>query len=83
MKRKIYRLKIKTCSGAYQGDFFSPSLQKRLPEVINKIEGYLNLKDVVVPETGEKLPFVMINKNSIETIILVKEMVEDLDSPQE
>lgn len=76
-KRKIYKLKIKTPSGDYTGDFYSPHPEKRLSDVISRQEGYLNLKNVTLSQTGEKYPFVIFNKDNIEMIILVEEMAEE------
>jgi hypothetical protein len=75
-KRKIYEVQVKTKSGDYQGTFYSPFPDKRLSEAVSKLEGYLNLKDVTLIQTGEKYPFVIINKNSVEMIILVEEKEE-------
>ena len=75
--RKLYRLRVQTFSGAYEGTFFSLSPEKRLSDTLAKLEGYLNLKDVVVADSGERYPFVMISTTSIETIILLQEYAEE------
>ena len=76
-KRKVYLVQVKTKSGDYQGTFYSPFPDRRLSEAIAKLEGYLNLKDVTLTQTGEQYPFVIINKSSVEMIILVEEKEEE------
>ena len=53
--------------------FFSPFPEKRLSEVLNKLEQFINLKDAVDIPTQEKFAFVVISKNSIETIKVIEE----------
>ncbi len=71
---KIYKVKIKTKSGEYIGTFHSPFPDKRLSEALCRLDSYLNLKDVTQTDTGETYPFVVINKNTIDMIILLEEM---------
>jgi hypothetical protein len=81
--RKIYKVKIKTASGDYIGIFHSPFPEKRLSDAISRLDGYVNLKEVTLTQTGEKYPFVIINKNSIEMIILMDEKTDQGDLAEE
>jgi hypothetical protein len=71
---KVYLVKISTCNDEYLGTFHSPFPGRRLSDVISRIDGYLSLKDVTCAKSGEKFPFILVNKNSIETISVLKEV---------
>ena len=77
IKRKVYLVQVKTKSGDYVGSFNSPFPERRLSEVISRLEGYMNLKDVTLTQTGERYPFVIVNKSAIEMIILMEETPEE------
>jgi len=68
-----YRVRIRTAHAEYEGTFFSPYPERRLSEVVTKLEQFLNLKEARDVESGETFPFMVINKNSIETIKIVEE----------
>jgi hypothetical protein len=68
-----YRVRIRTTNAEYEGVFFSPYPERRLSEVLTKMEQFLNLKDVRDVSTGETFPFMVISKNSVETIKVVEE----------
>ncbi len=68
-----YQVRIRTANAEYEGKFHSPYPEKRLSEVLTRMEQFLNLKDAKDIETGETFPFMVINKTSIETIKVVKE----------
>jgi len=68
-----YLVRIRTASAEYEGMFFSPYPDKRLSEVLNRMEQFINLKDAKDVDSGEAFPFMVINKTSIETIKVVKE----------
>jgi hypothetical protein len=70
---KLYQLIVKTPSGDYQGCFHSPQPEKRLTDALASLNGFLNLTDVTVTQTGEQYPFVIVNMKTIETIILLSE----------
>ena len=53
--------------------FFSPYPEKRLSEVLTRMEQFINLKDAKDIASGETFPFMVISKTSIETIKVVKE----------
>jgi hypothetical protein len=77
IERRIYQLRIRTDFEEYIGTFYSPFPNQRLPEVIGRIEGYINLKNVLCTQSGEKFPFIMVNKNRIETIRVLGEKIEE------
>ena len=68
-----YLVRIRTASAEYEGMFFSPYPDKRLSEVLTRIDQFINLKDAKDIDSGEAFPFMVINKTSIETIKVVKE----------
>ena len=68
-----YRVRIRTSGAEYEGLFFSPYPERRLSEVLTKMEQFLNLKDARDVESGETFPFMVISKHSIETIKVVEE----------
>jgi hypothetical protein len=77
IERRIYEVKVRTDFDEYVGTFFSPSPNRRLSEVINRIEGFLSLKEVTCTNSGEKYPFIMINKASVESIRVLEENIEE------
>ena len=68
-----YRVRVRTTSAEYEGLFFSPYPERRLSEVLTRMEQFINLKEVKDVTTGESFPFMVISKNSIETIKVVEE----------
>jgi hypothetical protein len=68
-----YKVRIRTSNAEYEGLFFSPYPERRLSEVLTKMEQFLNLKDARDVVTGETFPFMVISKHSIETIKVVEE----------
>ena len=68
-----YRVRIRTATAEYEGMFFSPYPEKRLSEVLTRMEQFINLKDAKDVASGECFPFMVISKTSIETIKVVKE----------
>ena len=68
-----YLVRIRTTTAEYEGLFSSPYPEKRLSEVLTRMEQFLNLKDAKDLRSGETFPFVVINKSSVETIKVVKE----------
>jgi len=68
-----YQVRIRTTTAEYEGKFHSPYPEKRLTEVLTRMEQFINLKDAKDLETGDTFPFMVINKTSIETIKVVKE----------
>jgi hypothetical protein len=72
-KSRKYRVRIRTPHAEYEGLFFSPHPERRLSEVLTRMEPFINLKDVMDTETGETFPFMVVSKVSIETIKVVEE----------
>jgi hypothetical protein len=68
-----YLVRIRTTTAEYEGMFFSPYPERRLNEVLTRMEEFINLKDAKDMTTGESFPFMVIGKPSIETIKVVKE----------
>ena len=68
-----YLVRIRTAAAEYEGMFFSPYPEKRLSEVLTRMEQFINLKDAKDVASGECFPFMVISKTSIETIKVVKE----------
>ena len=68
-----YRVRVRTSSAEYEGIFFSHSPERRLSEVLTRLEQFLNLKEARDVESGETFPFMVISKQSIETIKVVEE----------
>jgi len=68
-----YRVRIRTSTAEYEGLFFSPYPEKRLSEVLTRMEQFINLKEAKDTTSGETFPFMVISKNSIETIKVVEE----------
>jgi hypothetical protein len=68
-----YLVRIRTATAEYEGMFFSPYPEKRLSEVLTRMEQFINLKDARDIASGETFPFMVISKTSIETIKVVEE----------
>ncbi len=68
-----YRVRIRTSTAEYEGLFFSPFPEKRLSEVLTRMEQFINLKEAKDINSGESFPFMVISKTSIETIKVVEE----------
>jgi len=72
-KSRVYNIKVRTTNAYYRGDFYSIYPDRRLSDIINMLEQFVTLKDVENINSGEKFPFILINKNFIESIELLKE----------
>jgi hypothetical protein len=68
-----YRVRIRTQTAEYEGLFYSPYPERRLSEVLTRMEQFLNLKDAKDIVTGESFTFMVISKSSIETIKVIEE----------
>lgn len=66
-------MRVKTTSTEYEGLFFSHFPEKRLSDVLSRLDQFLNLKDAMDCKTREKFSFVVISKSSIETIKVIEE----------
>lgn len=69
MHGKTVRIKVKTVTAVYVGDFTMPAMRKRISDVLNEEERqFINLTDVRINEGKEIIPFVSVNKILIEAI---------------
>ena len=68
-----YRVRIHTANAEYEGLFFSPYPERRLSEVLTRMEQFINIKEARDVETGETFPFMVISKGSIQTIKVIEE----------
>jgi N-acetylmuramoyl-L-alanine amidase CwlA len=65
---KKVRIRVRTVTKTYVGDFVIPPMRNRVSDVINEDQRlFINLTDVVVDEK-ERAEFVMLNKTLIESI---------------
>lgn len=65
---KKVRIRVRTVSSLYIGDFVIPPMRNRVSDVLNEEERlFINLTDVVINDT-ERAEFVSLNKNMIESI---------------
>ncbi|MHB8836655.1 MAG: hypothetical protein ACYC9Y_13270 [Candidatus Methylomirabilia bacterium] len=70
-----YLVRIRTANAEYEGTFHSPYPDKRLSDVLTRMEQFINLKEAKDIVSGDTFPFMVISKTSIETIKVVKEWV--------
>jgi hypothetical protein len=71
-----YLVRIRTGNAEFEGMFFSPYPEKRLSEVLTRMDQFINIKDARDVSTGEAFPFMVIGKTAIETIKVVQEWTE-------
>lgn len=65
---KKARIRVRTVSSTYVGDFVIPPMRNRVSDVLNEEQRlFINLTDVTINER-EHADFVSINKNLIESI---------------
>jgi len=65
---KKVRIRVRTVSCTYVGDFLVPPMRHRVSDAINEeARLFINLTDVVVDDK-ERSDFIAINKNLIESI---------------
>jgi hypothetical protein len=70
---KKLRVRVRTSTSTYVGDFLIPPMRNRLSDVLNEEERvFINLTDVEINEGSEKVAFVTLNKNMIESMALVE-----------
>jgi len=68
-----YRIRVRTANAEFEGLFYSPHPERRLSEVLAKMEPFLNLKDARDLLKGDSFPFVIVAKSAIESIKVVQE----------
>jgi len=65
---KKVRIRVRTATYVYVGDFLIPPMRNRVSDAINEEQRlFISLTDVLINET-ERSDFVAINKNLIESI---------------
>jgi hypothetical protein len=72
-KSRKYLVRIRTTTAEYEGMFYSPYPERRLSDVLTRMEQFINLKDARDIDSCETFPFMVISKTSIQTIKVVKE----------
>ncbi len=70
-KGKKVRIRVRTVSCTYVGDFLVPPMRHRVSDAINEeARLFISLTDVVINEK-EQSDFVAVNKNLIESIVQI------------
>lgn len=70
-KGKKVRIRVRTVSCTYVGDFLVPPMRNRVSDAINEeVRLFISLTDVVINEK-EQSDFVAVNKNLIESIVQI------------
>jgi len=67
---KKVHVTVRTQSATYSGTIYVPAMRKRVSDLLND-EGkmFINLTEVSINGGSERIPFISINKNLIESII--------------
>lgn len=70
-KGKKVRIRVRTASCTYVGDFLVPPMRNRVSDAINEeARLFISLTDVLINEK-EQSDFVAVNKNLIESIVQI------------
>ncbi|HBH81407.1 MAG TPA: hypothetical protein DDY39_16405 [Nitrospira sp.] len=70
-KGKKVRIRVRTVSCTYVGDFLVPPMRNRVSDAINEeARLFISLTDVLINEK-EQSDFVAVNKNLIESIVQI------------
>jgi hypothetical protein len=70
-KGKKVRIRVRTVSCTYVGDFLVPPMRNRVSDAINEeARLFISLTDVTINEK-EQSDFVAVNKNLIESIVQI------------
>lgn len=72
--RADIRVRVKTSAGTYCGLVALPERRRRLSDVLNDEQTFVLLRDVEVENTSHSVPFMAVQKSTIE-------VVEESDSP--
>ncbi|MFM8552637.1 MAG: hypothetical protein ACKOCD_10100 [Nitrospiraceae bacterium] len=65
---KKARVKVRTMNSIYVGDMAIPPMRNRVSDVLNEEQRlFINLTDVVIDDK-ERVDFISLNKNMIESI---------------
>ena len=63
------KVRVKTASSVYIGNFFVPELRTRLSDVLNdKDKDFISLTEVHINDSDNKTDFVCLNKRLIESL---------------
>ncbi|HUK57337.1 MAG TPA: hypothetical protein VLY20_11840 [Nitrospiria bacterium] len=63
-------VKVRTVYASYVGILLIPPMRKRVSDVLNEEDRtFINLTDVQIDGSSEKVPYISINKDMIESII--------------
>jgi hypothetical protein len=73
LQSRRYLVRIRTGSAEFEGLFFSPYPERRLSEVLTRMDQFINIKEARDVVSGEVFPFMVISKSSIETVKVIKE----------
>lgn len=66
---KKIRVKIRTATTFYEGDFLIPPMRNRLSDVLNEQDRhFINLTDVIIDNGKDRVSFVSLNKDFIESV---------------
>ena len=61
---------VRTQSATYTGNIYVPEIRRRVSDLLNdEAKIFINLTEVSINGASEKIPFISINKNLIESII--------------
>ena len=67
---KKVQVTVRTQSATYAGTIYVPAIRRRVSDLLNdEAKMFINLTDVSINGAAEKIPFISINKNLIESII--------------
>lgn len=70
-KGKKVRIRVRTISCSYVGDFLVPPMRNRVSDAINEeARLFISLTDVVINEKDQS-DYVAVNKNLIESIVQI------------
>ncbi len=70
-KGKKVRIRVRTVSCTYVGDFLVPPMRNRVSDAINEeARLFISLTDVVINEKDQS-DYVAVNKNLIESIVQI------------
>lgn len=62
------RVKVRTLHATYTGDLFIPAKRNRFSDVINEPGSFINMTDVRIDGSSERIKHLSLNKYLIESI---------------
>lgn len=67
---KKVRVKVRTAFASYEGNLLIPPMRKRVSDFLNDEDRtFINLTDVQINGSKEKVPYISINKDMVESVI--------------